>query len=129
VVWLTKLSSCDRLDALLEDCRTESRPRNEDDEDPELPSFASRGKTEFKAATKRPVWVKQETFPELKQSPKVLQTQNKPTNPISNLNSAWGSQKTNKSEEVVVETEVKNTASLKGGRKKKWTPVSLNTVA
>lgn len=119
--------SCGRLDALLEEYRAQSRLRNEYEEDPELPPPAGRSKAATKATktTKAPVWVQKETFPELKSSPKAPNMPNKNAKPTPNVGSAWSPQNTTKPVDVVVETEVKKTESKKGGRKKKWTPVSL----
>ncbi|UKZ91883.1 uncharacterized protein TrAFT101_006852 [Trichoderma asperellum] len=117
-----------KLDTLLEECRIQSQSRNEDEQDPELPSSARRTKVATKAAAKAPVWVQKETFPELKPSLKAPQGRNKNAKPTPNGGSACDPQNTTQSMDVVVETEAKKTASKKGGRKKKWTPVSLKNI-
>ncbi|KAL7923711.1 putative ankyrin repeat protein [Trichoderma austrokoningii] len=92
------------------------------------PQPSSKGempKKRAKAATKTPVWVQQETFPKLKPSSKAPQMHKKNANPTAIVGSAWGPRNTAKSVEVVVETEVEKSVSKKGGRKKKWTSVSL----
>lgn len=67
-----------------------------------------------------PTWVKKKTFPGLKDPrshPKVIDPAS------SKENSAWGPRKAPKPVEPVLETEAKQ--GKKGGRKTKWTRVSL----
>ncbi|RFU81953.1 ankyrin repeat [Trichoderma arundinaceum] len=82
--------------------------------EPELPPPVNKDLVTMKA----PIWVKNETFPEFK----IPQPQRNDTKPASNKDcSAWGAGNVPKSAQVGVNpSEVK-----KGGRRKKWTPVSL----
>lgn len=120
----------DRVNSLLHEVRAQSQPGNQGEQHAEFPSLARRARPAIKAAAKAPVWVKAETFPELKPLPKAPQMQSKNVKSALIAGSVWGaSQNATKSADVVVETEVKQTVSKKGGKKKKWTPVSLKNLA
>ncbi|KAK1246602.1 hypothetical protein MKX08_000404 [Trichoderma sp. CBMAI-0020] len=115
------------VNTLLHDVIAQPRRHNRGAQHPELPLPDRKTTAPSKAAAKAPVWVKKETFPELKPLPKAPQMQRKDTKSASNTGSVWGVSQ--KSVNVVAETEVKQTVSKKGGKKKKWTPVSLKDIA
>lgn len=79
-------------------------------------------------ALKAPIWVKKESFPALKASQPKHQDDNKLT-----MNPENSARVPGKAAEPVesksAEMAVKQHQSKKGGRKKKWTPVSLKDVA
>lgn len=124
--WLTELLNHDRVNTELDQVRAQARPNRKNKQNSEFLSIARKAKAAKKAAAKAPVWVNQETFPALKPSSKAPQVQNPTTKSASSAGLVWDApQNATKSADVVAETEVKQIVSKKGGRKKKWMPVSL----
>jgi hypothetical protein len=109
---------------MLEEYRIESNSRNECVADLEFPPPAPQSR----GAVKRPVWVQKETFPELKTSLKTPQLQSKNGKPALSESSTWGPQKAAKPVEAKAEADAKKHEGKKGGRKKKWAPVSLKNI-
>jgi hypothetical protein len=133
VFWLTELLSNDGANTVLDQVRAQARSSKKDKKNAGFPSLAAR---KAKAATKdtKPkaaVWVQQETFPELKPSLRPPQLQKQNAKSASSAGLVWDApQNTTKSADVAAETEVKQTVSKKGGKKKKkWMPVSLKNIA
>ncbi|PNP44020.1 hypothetical protein TGAMA5MH_04305 [Trichoderma gamsii] len=121
------------VNKVLNQVRAQARPSKKDHENSEFPSLAAlkaKAATKVTKSPKAAVWVQQETFPELKPSIRAPQLENKTVKSALSVGSVWDApQNTTKPADVVAETEVKQTVSKKGGKKKKkWMPVSLKNI-
>ncbi|KAL7793626.1 putative ankyrin repeat protein [Trichoderma ceciliae] len=109
-----KQNTEDGIDKWLEKHRAQSMPSNWGITEPKVPPPIRQDP----AAIKVPTWVEKETFP----VPKGSQQQHQGTRLASEKeNSAWGPRTVPKPAEM----DAKQHGSKKGGRKKKWAPVSL----